>query len=178
MTDLFVTELEARSGAVFSPCRRWRYLLWRTWDRAKPHAAFVMMNGSGANEIDNDPTVTRCQVRTDRWRELGFMDVGGVKVANAFGWVETDSTQLGKRVREGIDINGPDNDRYILEACRDAAIVVCGWGNPGHQLLERGPRLLALMRENGIIPHALEINANGSPKHPLYIGYDVLPVKL
>jgi hypothetical protein len=178
VADLFAAELEKRTGAVFSPCRRWRYLLWRTWDPAKPHATFCMMNGSKANEVEGDATVDRCVIRTDRWRELGFLDVGGIKVANAFGWVETDSTQLKALIDAGVDLVGPENDRYILEACRAAAIVVCGWGNPGHELLGRGPKLLELMRANGIRPHALKVNANGSPQHPLYIGYDVLPVPL
>jgi hypothetical protein len=178
MTDLFATELERRTGAVFSPCRRWRYLLWRIWDATKPHATFCMMNGSTANEIDGDATVDRCCERAKIWRETGFLDVGGVKVANAFGWVETDSTQLKALIDAGVDLIGPENDRYILEACKGAAIVVCGWGEPGHKLLGRGPKLLELMRANGIRPHALRTNASGAPGHPLYIGYDVLPVPL
>lgn len=178
MSDLFTHELETQTGAVFSPCRKWRYLLWRIWDRTKPHATFCMMNGSKANETKNDPTVKRCTVRVQKWAEIGFLDVGGVKVVNAFGWVETDSTELPKAIAAGIDILGSENDRYILDACRGAAIVVCGWGLPGHQLLGRGPKLLELLRGAGVKPHALRVNEDGSPGHPLYIGYDVLPKPL
>src|SRR2546422_6653993 len=32
------------SGAVFSKCRRWRYLLWRRWDEKRPAANFLMLN--------------------------------------------------------------------------------------------------------------------------------------
>lgn len=92
-----------------------------------------------------------------------------------FAWRETDSTLLPKRVEEGVDIVGPDNDRYIVEACQRAAIVVCGWGEPGHKILGRGAKVLELLRGAGVQPYALEVNASGAPKHPLYIGYDVLP---
>lgn len=44
------------SGALFSPCRLYRYKLWRKWGDAPP-AVFVMLNPSTADEIDNDPTV-------------------------------------------------------------------------------------------------------------------------
>ena len=176
--ELFPTEHGRATGAIFSDCRRYRYLLWRVWDFDKPHATFCLMNGSTADETADDATVTRCQVRADKWRELGFLDVGGVKVVNAFAWRETDSRKLPQLVKSGVDIMGPENDRHIIEACRDAAIVVCGWGNPGHNLLGRGRQLLACMRANGIRPHALKVNASGAPQHPLYIGYDVLPVPL
>jgi hypothetical protein len=161
LTDLFATELERRTGAVFSPCRRWRYLLWRIWDATKPHATFCMMNGSrptSRRRCDRRPLLP---AREDLARDR-LLDVGGIKVVNAFGWVETDSTQLKALIDAGVDLIGPENDRYILEACKGAAIVVCGWGEPGHKLLGRGPKLLELMRANGIRPHALKINASGA----------------
>ena len=166
------------TGAVFSECRQWRYALWRIWNPDLPHATFCLMNGSTADEVENDPTVTRCIERTKRWEESGFLRVGGVKVVNAFAWRETDSTKLPKLVKAGIDITGPENDRHILEACRGAAIVVCGWGLPGHKLLERGPQVLRLMRAAGVVPFALHINADGSPCHPLYLSYELRPVPL
>jgi hypothetical protein len=176
--DLFAAEQALSTGAVFSACRRWRYLLWRTWDRALPHATFCMMNGSTADEVTNDPTVKRCCERAARWADMGFLTVGGVKVVNAFAWRETDSRKLPQLVKAGIDITGPENDAHIIDACKGAAIVVCGWGEPGHKVLNRGPQVLALMRRYGIVPHALKVNASGAPQHPLYIGYDVLPAPL
>jgi len=32
------------SGAVFTACRRWRYLLWRRWDRSIAPANFLLLN--------------------------------------------------------------------------------------------------------------------------------------
>lgn len=175
---MFEVEKAAATGAVFSECRRWRYLLWRTWDHSLPHATFCLMNGSTADEVENDATVTRCTVRVHRWGDMGFLKVGGVKVVNAFAWRETDSRKLQKLLKAGIDITGPENDRHILDACKGAAIVVCGWGLPGHQLLERGPQVLAMMRAAGIVPFALHLNADGSPGHPLYLSYDLRPLAI
>lgn len=176
MSDLFAgQELDECTGATFSPCRKWRYALWRIWDRSKPHATFCLMNGSTADEVNNDPTVERQKRRTEMWAERGWYDVGGVKVVNAFGWRETDSRKLPKLVEAGIDIVGPANDNAILDACQGAAIVVCGWGRPGHQLLGRGPKVLALLKAAGIQPYALHVNTDGSPCHPLYLPYSAQP---
>ena len=54
------------SGAVFSKCRRWRYLLWRRWDEKRPSANFLMLNPSTADETQLDPSCTRLR------RALGF----------------------------------------------------------------------------------------------------------
>lgn len=178
MSDFFAAEKAMATGAVFSDCRRWRYLLWRIWDDKLPHATFCLMNGSDADEVDNDPTVKRCTVRAQRWADIGFLRVGGVKIVNAFGWVETDSKRLPKLVKAGVDITGPENDRHILDACKGAAIVICGWGLPGHSLLDRGAHVLAMMRAAGIVPFALHMNADGSPQHPLYLSYDLKPLPI
>ena len=49
-----------KTDAFFSPDRLHRYALWRTWDESKPTAMFVCLNPSTADEVKNDPTVTRC----------------------------------------------------------------------------------------------------------------------
>lgn len=176
MSDLFAARLGRQTGADFSECRKWRYALWRWWDTSKPHATFVLMNPSTANEIDNDPTVERCELRLGKWQSMGWWDLGGVKVVNAFAWRETDSKLLRPLVRAGVDIIGMRNDVAILAACAGAAVVVCGWGSPGHILLDRGRKVLDLLRGAGITPHVFKMNDDGSPKHPLYVGYDVKPV--
>lgn len=178
MSDLFASEQAELSGAHFSECRRWRFSLWRTWDRSLPHATAIYMNPSEANEVKNDPTVERWQRRAEKWADMGFLRVGGIKVTNAFAWKETDSRKLPGLVTAGVDIIGAGNDEAILAACAGAAIVVCGWGLPGHNLLNRGPKLLELLRGAGVRPYAFQINADRSPKHPLYIGYEVIPVPI
>ncbi len=171
------TLLPPATDATFSPCRRYRYRLWRVWDPDAPRALFVMMNPSTADEVKNDPTVERCQRRAIAWNASGRHVIGGVEVVNVFAWRETDSKLLPKLIAQGVDIVGPENDRHIVEAARTAAIVVCAWGNPGN-LLGRGSAVLELLRKAGVQPHALVRNADGTPGHPLYVGYDVMPFRM
>lgn len=48
------------SGAIFSPCREYRYKLWRTWDASKLPLNVIGLNPSTADETKNDPTIRRC----------------------------------------------------------------------------------------------------------------------
>jgi len=165
--------LFGQTGALFSPCRTWRYRLWRVWNESLPLACFVLMNPSKADEVNDDPTVLRCQ------RRLIFADwasnkFGGVIVVNVFAWRETDSTKLPGLIEAGTDIIGPENDAAIVSAAREAAIVVCGWGIPGN-LAGRGHSVEQMLRGAGIPLHYLKLNSDGTPGHPLYIGYDVRP---
>ena len=112
------------TGAVFSRCRRWRYLLWRRWDAARPIANFLMLNPSTADEYRLDPSCTRARLFAERW---GY---GALIVTNLFGWRATDPAEM-KAAREPV---GRANDAAILRAAREAAIVVCAWGNHGAHL--------------------------------------------
>ena len=157
-------DLFEQSGAVFSPCKQYRYRLWRTWGE-EPPAVFVMLNPSTADEIDNDPTVERCERRA---RTGGY---GGLRVANIFAFRSTDPSFLYGH----SDPVGPDNDAAILESISGAGIVICAWGGHGN-LNDRGQKVLALIRKAGATPHYLVLNQDGTPKHPLYVGYDVKPI--
>jgi len=152
------------TGAAFSPCRRYRYRLWRVWDETKAPAVFVMLNPSTADEVENDPTVERCARRA---RAMGF---GGLRVANIFALRSTDPSAL---YSDGDPV-GPDNDTAILESIAGAGLVVCAWGGHG-RLNGRGDAVLALIRGAGAIPNYLKINSDGTPGHPLYVGYSVQP---
>jgi len=152
------------SGAHFSPCGRYRYLLWRYWDDNRPPALFVMLNPSTADEIDNDPTVERCQRRA---KALGF---GGIRVVNIFALRSTDPAAL----YEAQDPIGPENDEVILEATIGAGLVICAWGTHGN-FLSRGKQVMSLFHRAGVMAHCLQLNADGTPQHPLYIAYEVMP---
>jgi len=78
------------SGAAFSACRRWRYLLWRCWDRAGPVANFLMLNPSTADEAKLDPTCARARAYAERslavkaaWDEALAATGGEVDAAEA-----------------------------------------------------------------------------------------------
>ena len=153
-----MTVIRNDSGAVFSACRRWRYLLWRRWDPAAPIANFLMLNPSTADEWKLDPSCTRARLYAERW---GY---GSLIVTNLFGWRATDPKEM-RGVRDPI---GRGNDRAILRAARESQLVVCAWGNHGAHL-GRSQRVLALLRDAGVPLHALRVNDCGEPAHPLYL---------
>ncbi len=172
-----------QSTATFSQCGLYRYWLRRSWADG-PMALLLAMNPSTADERDNDPTIERFVRRVMRWNAQGGIRVndrvlqfGSAGVVNVFAVRETDSTKLPSLIHAGIDIVGPENDRIILERCQVAGFILCGWGKPGG-LMNRGGQVAAKLRAAGIPLHALAINADGTPKHPLYVGYDTMPVLL
>ena len=162
-----MTIAASESGAVFSPCRRWRYLLWRRWDPARPVANFLMLNPSTADEWQLDPSCTRARLYAERW---GY---GALIVTNIFGWRATDPADM----RATRDPVGRGNDAAILRAARESAIVVCAWGNHGAHL-GRSTDVVALLRKTGVPLHALRINGAGEPAHPLYLPAALVPRSL
>lgn len=156
---------DAESVAIYSPCESYRYRLTRVWDPAGPMALFVMLNPSTATEVQNDPTVERCERRA---RALGF---GAFAVVNIFAFRATDP----KVMRAQGDPIGPENDAIIVDTARDwADRVICAWGTHGAHL-GRGPQVEALLRATGRPLFHLGLSQAGHPKHPLYIGYDRQP---
>jgi hypothetical protein len=158
------TKGDAPSTAVYSDCERYRYLLTRAWDPAGPKVLFIMLNPSTATEVQNDPTVERCERRA---RTLGF---GAFRVCNIFAWRDTDP----RKMRAAADPVGPANDTAILDSTGWADRIVCAWGSHGAHL-DRGARVTALLRETGLPLYHLGLTKAGQPKHPLYIGYERQP---
>ena len=156
---------DAESVAIYSPCERYRYRLTRVWDRAGPNALFVMLNPSTATEVQNDPTVERCERRA---RALGY---GAFCVVNIFAFRATDPQVM----RAQTDPVGPENDAMIVGSARDwADRIICAWGTHG-AYLGRGPQVEGLLRETRKPLFHLGLSKAGHPKHPLYIGYDRQP---
>jgi len=152
------------AGAKFSKCRRWRYLLWRCWDEAKPVANFLMLNPSTADELKLDPSCTRARNYAERW---GF---GALVVTNIFGWRSTDPAAL-KTVDDPI---GRGNDAAIVKAAKGAKLVVCAWGNHGFHAA-RAEGVKALLKQQRIALHVLRMNGAGQPAHPLYLPSSLKP---
>ncbi|MEP5760811.1 MAG: DUF1643 domain-containing protein [Litoreibacter sp.] len=158
------TKGDAVSVAHYSDCERYRYDLTRVWDPKGRKVAFVMLNPSTATEIQNDPTVERCERRA---RALGF---GAFRVCNIFAWRDTDP----KKMRRASKPIGDANDQAIQEACTWADTIVAAWGTHGEHLT-RGPAVESLMRATGRPLYHLGLSKAGHPKHPLYISYATQP---
>lgn len=163
------------SGAVISPCGKYRYKLWRVWNDALPRAVFIMLNPSKADAKENDPTITRQIKRAMHFLPAQGFPCGGIEVVNLFAWRETYSSQIPGLHHAGTDLIGPENDAHILDATKSAAIIICAWGQMG-VLGERSGIVLAKLRQAGRQLHVLKMGSYNQPVHPLYIGYDIKPV--
>lgn len=155
---------DAASTASYSPCQTYRYTLTRVWNPDGPKALFVMLNPSTATEVQNDPTVERCERRA---RALGF---GAFRVCNIFAFRATDPRVM----RAQSDPVGPGNDAAIAQSALWADRIMCAWGTHGAHL-GRGAAVEALLRDTGRALYHLGLSKAGHPKHPLYIGYNQQP---
>lgn len=154
------------SGATFSPCRTWRYTLWRHWDwRGDAHCvAFIGLNPSTADETKNDPTVRRCINYAKEW---GY---GGMYMLNIFGYRATDPAVM----KAALDPVGPENDRTIAKHVRRCGLVIACWGVHG-AFSEREQRITQLPQVRQKL-HCLGQTKAGHPRHPLYLPKSARPV--
>lgn len=149
-------------GATFSPCRTWRYELWRRWGREpERYCAFIGLNPSTADETNDDPTIRRCIGFAKRW---GF---SGLYMLNLFAFRSTDPTGL----KTANDPVGPENNLHLMRICDSAELVIAAWGVHG-TYLDRHKKVLSLL---GPL-HCLGTTKDGHPKHPLYLAGDTEPV--
>lgn len=146
----------ARSAAVISTCKRYRYRLSRHWDAALPLCAFVMLNPSTADGTRDDPTIRRCVGFARAW------GCGGLVVVNLFAFRSPRPSDLAI-VPDPV---GPENDTHVLDVCQDAAIVVAAWGAEpvARDRAEHVVQLLA-----GVRLECLGKTKGGFPRHPLYV---------
>ena len=156
---------DAASVAEYSDCEKFRYTLTRVWDEMGTKALFIMLNPSTATEIQNDPTVERCERRA---RAMGF---GAFRVCNIFAYRATDPRDM----RATPDPIGPLNDEAIGNSAPWADQIICAWGTHGAHL-ERGPAVENLLRQTGLQLYHLGLSKAGHPKHPLYISYQTKPI--
>jgi hypothetical protein len=157
--------LLSKSTAIYSDCERYRYALTRVWDAQGKKVLFVMLNPSTATELQNDPTVERCERRA---RALGF---GAFRVANIFAWRDTDP----RKMRAAADPVGPENDAAILDGASWADSIVAAWGTHG-AFLDRSVHVAELLCKKQYVLHHLGLSKEGHPKHPLYISYSQQPI--
>ncbi|WNZ48461.1 DUF1643 domain-containing protein [Leptolyngbya boryana CZ1] len=152
------------SDAIFSPCRRYRYVLWRRWanDWSSNYAMFVGLNPSTADETQDDPTIRRCIKFAKDW---GY---SGLCMTNLFAYRATNP----KDMIASVDPIGSDNDKYLLEYSARARIVVAAWGNHG----THHDRHLDVKK---MLPnlYCLRRTKRGMPWHPLYLPQTLHPIQ-
>lgn len=152
------------NGAVFSPCRQYRYLLWRRAVLGTPFMGLGMLNPSTADADADDPTINR---------GIGFAmgeRLAGPLVWNLNAFRATDPADM----KAAADPVGPHNNNAIDLALRLAEITVAAWGTHG----THGGRDQAVLRRcaaGGHQLHALRLTKDGHPGHPLYLPKSLRP---
>jgi hypothetical protein len=150
--------IQIGQGAEFSPDKLYRYALWRIWDVTKPLVMFIGLNPSIANEKKDDPTIRRLGGKDGMAYRNGY---GGFYMMNLFPFVTSYPSQLQTDLESKII-----NDEWLQKINLLCETVVFCWGN--FKCAERAGEIIKMF------PAAMCFgkNANGSPKHPLYLKAD------
>ena len=157
-------------NCVFSPCRKYRYTLWREFPvmnwltgeamNADRYLMVIGLNPSTADETQDDPTIRRCVGFAERW---GF---GALCMTNLFAWRDT----LPENMKKAERPVGDANDLWLKECASGAGMILAAWGKHGSHM--RRASVVGAM-----IPdlHALKTNKDSSPMHPLYVAAATVP---
>lgn len=146
--------LGADSGADFSPCRKWRWRLWRVWDETKPILNLVGCNPSKAAEMVSDSTATRALIYAKAW---GF---GRLEITNLYAYVATDPKVM-KASAGSVDVIGlDDNDNWLVACAKAADMVLCAWGMNGH-FMSRAVHVEGMLRRARPVPKSSKLHALG-----------------
>lgn len=142
-------------GASFSPCRTFRYELYREWDPTLGTFVVIGLNPSTADETKDDPTIRRC---------IGFAQrfgCGRLVMLNMFAFRATEPRDM----LAAVDPVGPQNDDVLRKWAADpvAVFTIAAWGAQGAP--ERVAELAAIFPRL----ECFGKNRDGSPKHPLYL---------
>ena len=154
-------------GAIFEkdPNPKYRYMLWRIWQKDLPLFVIFMLNPSTADHLENDTTVTGIMGKA---RTLGF---GGILVINLFAYRATSPEDMKKQKNP----KGDHNDlviKTVLE--QNPEYILCAWGTHGnHQ--NRDKEAICAIKKAKAKPFALRLSKHGMPEHPLYKKLELMP---
>ena len=148
------------AGAKFSSDRKYRYALWRIWDRSKPLVMFIGLNPSTANETNPDPTITRVKGFAEDW---GY---GGFYMMNLFALVSPYPSDLLKAVDPV-----KDNDEWLGQISLKCEMIVFAWG-----VFKQAQYRRKEVAERFPGAYCLKKTKEGHPWHPLYVKGDTQPI--
>ncbi len=147
--------LAASSGAIFSDCKKYRFILWRIWDfsNIKPRLMFIGLNPSTADDREPDPTIKRVVGLAKKW---GY---GGIYMANLFPFITPYPEQLEENPLDRVK----ENDKYLEEYSKKSGEIVFAWG--AFPVMGRDLDMIKKFPNS----KCLHINDDGTPQHPLYV---------
>jgi hypothetical protein len=152
------------SGADFSPCRRYRYSLWRRWDWQgyAQQVMFIGLNPSTADAERDDPTIRRCKAFAKAW---GYC---GMYMLNLYAYRAT----LPKEMVAADDPLGPGNLEAFGYYRSHVGLIVAAWGTLSPRYRPRvkwQSTIDQVLHAIGQPVYCLGRTADGSPRHPLYL---------
>ena len=157
LTDL---DRKTNKGAMFSPCKRYRYMLWRSWN-TKPKLVWIMLNPSTADQRVDDPTIRRC---ISFAYNFGY---GGIYILNLFAFRATSPKQM----KMEADPVGPENDEWLLNYKKHD--ILLAWGNHG-KFMDRDQKALEILK--GARLFCLKLTGDQQPAHPLYLSKSLIMI--
>ena len=151
--------------ARFSPDGRHRPIMRRWLGDSFParYLLFIGMNPSTADASVNDPTCAR---------EWGFTRREGFTAmvkANVGDYRATHPRML---LEPGVVVSSPENLPTIRQAAASAQKVILCHGKLNKALIPAATELVKALSDDGIALWCFGTNADGSPKHPLYLKAD------
>lgn len=156
-------------GALFSPCEKYRYKLWRIWDKKKEAIMFLMLNPSTASHTMDDPTVAKCTRYAIAW---GY---GAIYVGNLFAFRTPFPVRLFQQEHPVSDPEDPEaNDVSIQDMVYEATTAIGAWGTGG-TYQQRGDKVREKYKDQ---LYCLAHTQKGEPNHPLYLKKDLKPFLL
>lgn len=116
------------------------------------------------DDVSRDPTLRRIEAFSSRLGYTGFV------VTNLFALRTSRPLQL----TTAEDPIGPENDAVLRAVAKSCEGIVACWGSNG-SLQRRDDRVTEMLRNATSKPmQSLSRNADGSPKHPLYVRWDTV----
>ena len=151
--------------AIISDCGKYRYELYREWDKKKGKVLFIMLNPSTADGLNNDLTTIRCMNFAKKW---GY---GGIMIGNIYPfrakrprdlkkWIDDDTISLELYT---------SNVFHVEEMAEQAGLIVCAWGCNHEGIPD-------WVEELGDLFYLELCKDNITPKHPLgNLSKDAIP---
>ena len=116
-----ITERETvKSEVIFNDDRTHKFVLKRTWNKAKPQAMVVMLNPCDADSVICDTTTFLVVNNVAR-----LEDFGGVTIVNLYSLM---SSKLCLKWYSDEELTLPENDDYIVKNADEASKIIIAWG--------------------------------------------------
>lgn len=155
--------------AAISPCKKYRWWLWRRWSDM-PLVVWIMMNPSTADHTKNDPTIFKIIRYSTKW---GY---GAALILNVYAYRTSRQENLPQDAAARL---GYANRRWLSTIMRYAKRknlkVVCAWGA---KHAEAGSFIRGLSKDLGVKLYCLRISKTGEPAHPLYLEEHLTPIRM